>query len=365
MKSMNVPRPRAFLLVTLGLIGLFISGCEGIGPPSWPGISSDDQTAFVAFGPAVYALDLESGNLRWQFPREAARDVSFYAAPTVADDGLLIVGSYESGVFALDIERGIEVWTFDGIEGEIIGSPAAANGKVLVPSSSGRLYALNAENGRLSWEFPRDGSPNGIFWSSPVIRNDVVIVSSLNHTLYIIEIATGNLVRETDLSGASAGTPTLYEDQILIGTFGEQLHSVNPDSGRINWSFETEGWVWGNPVVSEGVAYFGDMAGWIYAVDAQTGRSKWASSEVLNGSISSTPALKGDQVYFLTDAGTIFARNAAANTPLWQDTQPGRLMSDPVLSDSTLLVAISDAEILVAAYDADSGGTLWEFAPES
>jgi outer membrane protein assembly factor BamB len=365
MNSTNVPRPRSFALVTLGLVALFLAGCSGIGPPSWPGISADDQTAYVAFGPSIYALALENGNVRWQFPREASRGITFYAAPTLTDSGLLIVGSYESGVYALDSERGTEVWRFDQIEGQIVGSPATANGKVLVATTSGRLHALNEETGRLAWIFPVDGSLNGGFWGSPVVQDDQVYIASLNHSLYTLDLESGDLVRETNLDGASAGSPTLIGDQILVGTFGEKLHAVNMATGRISWSFETEGWVWGNPVVSEGVAYFGDMAGRIYAVDAQTGRSQWSDSELLNGSISSMPAIQGDQVFFLTDAGTIFARNTRANNPLWQDTRAGRLLSDPVVSDGTLLVAISDAEVLVAAYDANSGGTLWEFAPES
>ncbi len=365
MKSTNISRPRAFALVMLSLAALFVAGCRGIGPPSWPGISADDQTAFIAFGAAVHALDLETGNVRWQFPRESAPGISFYAAPITTDSGLLIVGSYESGIFALDLERGTEVWTFDQVEGQIVGSPAAANGKILVPTTSGHLYALNEETGRLNWTFPRVGSLSGGFWGSPVIKNDLVFIASLNHSLYALEFETGNLVRETDLSGASAGSPTLTDDHILVGTFSEKLHAVNLESGRISWSFETDGWVWGNPTVSEGVAYFGDMTGRIYALDAQTGRSQWSNTELLNGSISSTPALQGNQVFFVTDAGSIFARNAGADSPVWQDTRVGRLLSDPVLRNGTLLVAISDGDALVAAYDAESGGTLWEFAPES
>jgi hypothetical protein len=80
--------------------------------------------------------------------------------------------------------------------------------------------------------------------------------------------------------------------------------------------------------------------------------------------MAATPAAEGDRVFFVTEAGTVYARSADSNSPLWQRSVPGRLLSDPIVTGDTLLVAALDADALVTAFDADTGSVLWSFTPE-
>ena len=52
---------------------LLLAGCSGAAmtPSSWPGVSADSTTAYVASNQAVYAVDLATGAERWRFPATA------------------------------------------------------------------------------------------------------------------------------------------------------------------------------------------------------------------------------------------------------------------------------------------------------
>jgi outer membrane protein assembly factor BamB len=57
-----------------------------------------------------------------------------------------------------------------------------------VGSRDRRLYAVNAVTGREEWRFETDGPIDD---SSPVIAEDVVLVGSLDHRVYAIEMPRG------------------------------------------------------------------------------------------------------------------------------------------------------------------------------
>ena len=71
-------------------------------------------------------------------------------------------------------------------------SPALVNGIVYVGGYSIGLFALDASTGTLKWNYiTGSGSyPNGVV-SSPAVANGVVYVGSYDHKLYALDAATG------------------------------------------------------------------------------------------------------------------------------------------------------------------------------
>ncbi|HLF37072.1 MAG TPA: PQQ-binding-like beta-propeller repeat protein, partial [Anaerolineales bacterium] len=99
--------------VVLFAAALLLAGCAGAGvqgASSWPGLASDGDLAYVAYNQAVYAVDLESGALRWTYPVAAERGRAFYAPPAVSADGLLFVGDFLNQITALDSADGSVEW---------------------------------------------------------------------------------------------------------------------------------------------------------------------------------------------------------------------------------------------------------------
>jgi outer membrane protein assembly factor BamB len=358
------------LLLVAG--SLVLSACAGAAlrsASSWPGLSTDGSNLYLAFNDAVYALDLESGGVRWKYPGQPERGRSFFAAPAVADDELIIVGDFSNQITGLRSVDGAALWgpipLSDNGNERVVGAPTVAGDLVLVPSSDGRLYARNVSDGSPVWTFPSLAVEplSEAIWSGALVTDDRVYVSSLDHRLYALNLQNGNALwgNPPDLSGAVADTPVLAGNSILIGSFGSQLVALDAESGRIRWAFDTSDWVWGAPAVGGEVAYFGDITGQLHAVSVDRGAEIWSGS--IGGPVSASPVYANDIVYFVSESGLLLAREATTNNPVWQAEFEGQLLTDPLLVGDTLFVASNGGDPLLRAFDAESGATRWSFTP--
>jgi outer membrane protein assembly factor BamB len=361
MAAITNPNPlwrRGRWLALLLLAGV-LSACSGsrVGSSSWPGLTLSDTTAYVAFNQSVYAVDLASGQERWQFaPPEQDKGATFYAPPALSDSGSLIVTSYSGVVYALKANSGDIIWRRALSSSRLVGGPAVAGDLVLVPSADHNLYALKLDSGADVWSYTT-GKP---LWSEPLVVGDKVFLSGLDHKLYALDLASGRQLWSTELKGAMTDRPTSMDSLILTGTFANQLVALNADSGRVAWTLQTDGWVWGDPVVQDSVAYFGDVDGTFYAVDSQ-GHVVWQNH--LDGDVTASPAVENGNVYFVTADGQVFARKAADNSPVWQQPLDGQLLTDPAITGDSLLVASLDGKNLLTAFDATSGAVRWTYQP--
>jgi outer membrane protein assembly factor BamB len=351
---------------------LLLSACAGAAfraASSWPGMSSDGSNLYLAFNEAVYALDIESGAIRWRYPSQPERGRAFYAPPVVAGDELVIVGDFSNQITALRTVDGAAIWgplpLSDNGNERIVGAPAVVGDLVLVPSSDGRLYARDISDGSEVWTFPStsDEPLSEAIWSGVLIIDERVYFASLDHSVYALDLQTGRKLwsNPPDLSGAIADTPVLAGDTILIGSFASQLVALDPDSGRVRWAFDAANWVWGSPAVDDEVAYFGDITGRLHAVTVERGAEVWNDS--IGGPVSASPAYANGIVYFASQSGLLLARDSATNNPVWQAEFEGQLLTDPLLVGETLFVATNGGDPLLRAFDAVSGATRWSFTP--
>ncbi len=165
----------------------------------------------------VVAVDL-SGKVLWRF--KTKRGVS---SSPIEYEGLVIFGSMDWQVYALDIERGWKAWEYRTNKG-IISSPAIGEDKVFIGSVDGSLYALDASSGRERWQFQTEGQ----ITSSPAY---------------------------------SAG-------HVYFGGIDGKVYSLDAKTGQLRWSFETGGPVPSSPVVHDNVVYIGSMDKRVYAFKA-------------------------------------------------------------------------------------------------
>jgi len=356
---------KRLIFISLGLFliaPLLLTGCSGgiFSASSWPGVTVDGTTLYVAYGTYIHAFDMERGSELWHFPAETDRTLSFYAPPAVTATGLVIVGGYDNSVYSLDSETGsISGWAspFEDPTDRIIGAPLIVEDWILVPSADGRLYAIDTETGQPVWEKPYQPSEDpGPLWSSPIIDGETIYLASLDHHVYAIELSTGEEIwRTTDLGGAISDSPALSDGLILVGTFGESLIAIDATNGKTEWSYDTAGWVWSSPVVFDGIVYFGDTAGFAYAVEAETGNELWQKS--IDGAIGASPAVDENAVYFVTETGVVHAADPTSGGALWPNdtTLEGQLLSDPILHNGQLFLGVITPECVVYAVETDNG----------
>ena len=341
------------------LIALFASGCGGssqIAATSWPGLTTDGEVVYLAFGSHVFAINASNGGEQWRFPQEADRNISFYAAPALGGDGQLIVGGYNNVLYSLNPETGQpNAWTFTGSRNRFIGSPLATDEFILAPSADNHLYAIDF-SGALVWDF-LTGEP---LWTQPAADGETAYLVSLDHHLYAVDLQTGAQNWDVDLGGAVIGAPLVANGLVYAGSFGKTLTAYDAQTGEEKWSFPTSNWVWAGPTIDGETLYFSDIDGTFYAVDAASGTQTW--SFAADGGIYSSPLVVDGKIYFATENGTIYAFSTDGEEQLWSQKVVGKIYTSPILVKNLVLVAVMESEKLLIAYD-ENGIERWNYTP--
>ena len=90
-------------------------------------------------GKRVYALDPETGQLKWDFPVRAGVE----SAPAIVGDAVYF-GTKRGQLYALDVTTGAQRWEFEA-GGGFTASPAVSDGKLVVGNTDGTLYCFGQE----------------------------------------------------------------------------------------------------------------------------------------------------------------------------------------------------------------------------
>ena len=255
----------------------------------------------------VYALDANSGALRWKFK---TGDV-VHASPAFVD-GVVFVGSWDSYFYAIDAKTGKEKWRFHGGEDPLIhnqvgfqSSPAVVDGVVYTGCRDAQLYALDAATGKEKWKFD-----NQLSWviTSPAVDAGRVYFATSDSALYhVAEAATGKDLVKEDGRAYMFSSPALAGDTVFLGVLNGTLSARDAATGKVLWEFQTDaskenkGWpltaekrfnvpmlffdswreapivaqdrqlsvgsVFSSPLVANGAVYFGSTDGFVYALD--------------------------------------------------------------------------------------------------
>lgn len=348
----------SFLLLSVALL----SGCAGgagRAASSWPGLSADSESVYVAYNRFVYAINLGNGVEKWRFPLEGNNNISFYATPTKTSDGQLLVGDYNNTLHSVNPASGQENWAFTQAEDRYIGSPLEKDGHFYAPNAGNRIYALNSDGSPL-WEFTTDGP----LWAQPISNEecDCIYVPSMDHSIYAVNAQSGVQEWGSDkLGGSIVGTPAISPDgaTVFVGTFGNQVVAISSSNGDVIWEAPMNQYVWGGPVLADERLYATDLSGMVYSFDARTGSKIWEYQA--DGGITGSPLVTEDTIYFGTENGTFYAMDLDSNIR-WTKQFAGKLYTTPVLSGEVILVASTDSDELVYALD-NNGNPKWTFIP--
>jgi outer membrane protein assembly factor BamB len=349
------------LMILLAVLALSLGACSGrrILATGWAGVTVAEDTVYFSYGPQAFALNLKNGSQIWQFPAEPIKGADFYAAPVLADEGSqLIVASYNSILYSIDPVTAVEKWSFEGASGRYIATPLVTEQGIFAPSADNSLYALDFD-GNLLWSF-QTGDP---LWASPAWSESCgcIYQASMDHRLYALDAETGELRWKTDdLGGPIVSSPALSEDGlIIVSTFNNEVLAFDEGTREIAWRFNTSDWSWASPVIDGLKVYASDISGIFYALDLDTGELLWQLQP--GGGIYSAPLVQDGMIYISTDASSLVVANSDGVT---QRNQPieGKLYAGPIAAGDNLLLAPTDAEYYLVAYNT-SGVQVWGFPP--
>lgn len=389
-------RPFSRLIVFVLLLAAFVlTACSGAaGAANWPGLSTDGQNLFVAYGPGVFGIEADSQDILWSYRSENA-SLFFYAPPSV-ENGRAIVGDFGAAqglfspqtvvsIYGLDVSdrTAQEIWTRNDLaKDRIIAEPLQVDNVAYVATADNLLLAIDAETGDELWSFAAQFS----IWAKPTYHEGTVFIASLDRHLYAINAADGSKIWSVELSGAMSAQPVVNADENLVyaASFDQEVHALDIDTGEEKWSVAASDWIWSAPALANGMLYFGDSSGNVYAIQAADGELVWQSGVhsmevvagavqnppvVIKGSIQASVVVEGDVIYVAslgnteTEEGLLVALDAATGGELWQQTTPAPLFSTPVIVNDVIVVALQSEVGVLQAYDLENGDLAWTVLP--
>ncbi len=118
-------------------------------------VVEEDRIYAAARDGDVTAFERESGKELWSvdladLPINADKRSARLSGGLVSRYGKLFLGSENGVVYALNEANGEVLWQTT-VPGEVVASPAVEDGRVVVLTTSGRLVALDIDEGKLQW----------------------------------------------------------------------------------------------------------------------------------------------------------------------------------------------------------------------
>ncbi len=303
----------------------------------------------------VFALDVETGEIRWRYLAGLPDDISTICCGWTSrgvgfGEGKVFVGQLDGKLKALDQETGEEVWSVQAERWQegytITSAPLYFEGMVITGfagaeyAARGRVKAYSAEDGRLLWtfhtvpgpgEFGFDSWPSdsdawrtggGTVWQTPAVDPE----------LGMIYFSTGN--PGPDYNGALRPGDNLFTVAIV---------ALDVYTGEYRWHFQmVHHDIWdydaANPVVlfdldydgepRQGLAHAG-KTGWLYILDRTNGEpligieERPVPQEPRQATSPTQPYPLGDpfvaQTLDIPPEGFRLINNGEGFTPFWEE----------------------------------------------
>ena len=180
---------------------------------------------------------LDEETLLWKYATGGA----VLATPLVTD-GMVVIGSFDKKLYALDAKLGERLWSFKG-NGWFWAGAVTDGNYIFASSMDKRVYALNRA-GELMWPSPGDangfqaGSP---IISAPVIVGDSLVVATDEGRLHLLTTSSGEEAEfYRDLGGRAKAPLNSDGDLVVLGLEDSTVRGVNVRRWTEVWSVSTK-----------------------------------------------------------------------------------------------------------------------------
>lgn len=166
------------------------------------------------------------------------------------------------------------------IEGERLGTamePILSEGRLVVATHAGSLYALKAETGEGLWKFQAAGA----FLHSPAVAREIVVAGNTDGRLYGISARTGKLIWATLAGQGGFSAASIIEHQtIYIGTRLGAFMAVSLEDGKVAWRQEIGVPIRQTAAAAEGKVFVTSEDLRVHCYNCVDGKPLWVSEPV-------------------------------------------------------------------------------------
>ena len=261
----------------------------------------------------VAAIDPKTGDELWSIDLSDIGDKSGFfeskksaliSGGPVAGINKIFLGSENGKIYALDAETGKLDWQ-SSIKGEVLSAPAIDSGVLVVNSSSGVMKAFNASTGEELWKIDQDIPAltlRGI--SAPSISSGGVFIGTPDGNLSVYILTNGQQGWSSPIGEASGSTefervidvdssPVVFGDKVYTISSRGHLVALELRTGQVVWKRQYSSYT--DLLISTNNIYLTDDKGHIYAVDRLNGTEKWSQLALTNRDVTG-PVQIGDYI---------------------------------------------------------------------
>ena len=323
---------------------------------------------FASYDGNIYAVDAKSGEQRWKFASEGERrfmgrhlhgadpagesmpdPFDFYLSSPAIDADTVYVGSGDGNVYALDAQSGTLRWKFR--TGNVVhASPAIANGMVYIGSWDSYFYALDAKSGQERWRF-KTGEDHEIanqvgIQSSALIADGTVYFGCRDSNLYALDAASGAKKWVYSNKGSWViSTPIAKEGTLYFATSDSALfNAVDAKSGALRYSLSFHHWpMFSSPAIAGRNLYIGSHAGTLMAIDLDKHATAWTfSTDGANSNAAALTRKDGDPNYGAAFHDTFYDDLVMG---VWKMLSVGAVLSSPVIERDVIYFGSADGNV--------------------
>lgn len=284
------------------------------------GASYSDGRVYVTTGVGeVAALNANDGSQIWKVkPAGPMR-----GSPTIAFNAIFVM-TQDNQILSLDAADGALLWNQSASVGQSgvfgVAAPAAGAGSVIAGFSTGELIAYRYENGSQLWldalSRTSISTQVGILTdidADPIIDRGRVLALGQGGRMAAYELVSGQRIWELNVAGIS--TPAVSGEWIFTLTDEGKLMCIARSTGRVRWltqlaRFENEEKkknpiYWTGPLLAGNRLWLGNSRGETYSASVADGMV--SPFVTLNESVTLSPVVANDTLYWLDDSGRISA----------------------------------------------------------
>ena len=228
------------------------SGSEDDAPILSGPVTSDGLVYTMDADAVVAAYMASDGALVWRVDIEPPEENDGnWGGGLAVDNGLVFAATGFAQVVALAADSGQEVWR-TSVSGPMRAAPTAFNGRVFAVTKDNQLFALNAGDGEILWSHTGIEETAGLIGSaSPAVDGNIVVVPYSSGEIFALRAENGrqlwaeNLaaIRRVDAVSALAdirGRPVIDRGRVYAISHSGRMVAIDLPTGRRLWETGSE-----------------------------------------------------------------------------------------------------------------------------
>lgn len=316
---------------------------------------------YFASGTTVYAVEADTGALKWKYPKEKALDGAVKGTPCVYN-GKLFFGAGDKNIYCLDATTGAIIW-FLSTGGSVRSAPIVTDtGMLIVGSDDNIIRALDPDTGKSLWPKVFVGTDDisvGLAASATVL-----VAASMDGNIYGINLTNGNPKWYYRMQSPPGNTsPVLAGDTVMV-TFANHVEGLSVRSGSRKWRLDFPSDVSASPTVVDNEMYIACNNNKLYGykLTIRDPILKWEKPADLKLRPVAAPVAAGDKIYVMCREGLLCAYNLEDGALAWTyvfvnrntdiGVEPSEVKAIPTLSNGCLYVLPTNGRLFCMAPDA-------------